>query len=200
MKTLVIIIAVLIVIVLLVLFTPVGQKILAKARGQEIDSSKPTFTGVTPPPIKIKIPTLSIPVIPTVPTGDIATPEKAEQMLRALISKVYAQVTVMKTPYGNITDEKIKRRALNSGRTYKEELTDLVIRDIWKNTYPFGNIEGTSIPPTIWNKYIQPPRNPQSCRPGMNIEQMKSSGEYKHFTVTTGKCKVHPLIASIWNG
>ena len=188
MKTTIIIILVIVVVIVLLLLTKKGQEIINKNNSDEdmdFDESEKYIKSYTLKDISI------------IKKGNNATPEEEEEMLRALINNAYIQLTILKNPYKKITDKSIKENALKNGRTYKEELAVEIIKDITKNTRPFGNIEGNSISTNIMNKYITPARNTKLCRPGMNIDSMISNGSYKHFTKTTGKCKVNEFIETI---
>lgn len=199
MRVFIIILSVIIIIALLLWFTPGGRKIISKSKGQEVDTSIPKEEVIlfTDKPVTITKYTLTYPTMPVIPTGKVPTEREAENMLRSTIGKAYVQLTVLKTPYNGITDAEVKRMALTTGRTYKEQLADFIIREISKSSKPFGNINGFSISPLTMNKYIQPPRNPTLCRPGIDLEKIKAEGKYKHFTSKSSACKVNKFISSI---
>lgn len=201
MRALLIISTIVIIVLLFVIFTPQGKKLATRARGKEVVKGPgrpdPRYADVPVNPTKSKPDVYIIESVPTIQTGKDATPEEAENLLRAVIRKTYNQLTVMKTPYCGIKDSDVKEYALKNGRTYKEQLAIFVIQYITKSTYPFGNIKGTPISPNILNKYRTSRRGKGSCRPGINIEKLISKGNYKHFTKTIGNCKVNEHIESI---
>lgn len=183
MKTVIIILSVLVILALFLFFTPAGQKIIKKIKGEEIDTSTELDTDAPIP-------------------SDTSKPKpfvggNPEKLLRKKILEVYNKVTIMKTPYNGIKIEDVQLTAMKYGRTYKEQLSNDVIDLISKNTHPFGNIDNTPIPENILANYRTKPRPVLTCRPGMNVGDLILKGIYKDFPSNTA-CKENVVITSIF--